>query len=195
MWNVWAVDCRLGGGRGPPQWKSGEEREREAIYVNPFVGSRRCRKMCPILQYRQSNLYLTDRKETMTIYPHSTPCLQIRPSLVHPFLPQDLYVPCKARASCYFSINLVKFYEVWLQSNLICRVNKNKGSILLRDQDGRENETTYCLFESFKYNHVALLISHSSPTLFSIDHAAHRSSPYSRMPHLNIPPSIICMWA
>ena len=32
-----------------------------------------------ILQYRPSDLYLTDRKETMEI-------LQIRPSLIHPFL-------------------------------------------------------------------------------------------------------------
>src|SRR3954462_3616039 len=75
-------------------------REREAIYVNPFVGSRRCRKMCPILQYRPSDLYLTDRKETMTIYSHSSPHLQIRLYLVHPFLPQDLDLPCNARASC-----------------------------------------------------------------------------------------------
>ena len=74
--------------------------ERGAIYVNPFVGSRRCRKMCPILQYRPSDLYLTDRKETMTIYPHSSPHLQIRPYLIHPFLPQDLDFPCNARASC-----------------------------------------------------------------------------------------------
>ena len=42
-----------------------------------------------ILQYRLSDLYLTDRKETMTIYPHSSPHLQIWPSLVHPFLSQD----------------------------------------------------------------------------------------------------------
>ena len=53
-----------------------------------------------ILQYRPSDLYLTDRKETMTIYQHSSPHLQIRPSLVHPFLPQDLDLPCNARASC-----------------------------------------------------------------------------------------------
>ena len=53
-----------------------------------------------ILQYRPSDLYLTDRNETMAIYPHSSPHLQIRPSLVHPFLPQDLDVPCNARASC-----------------------------------------------------------------------------------------------
>ena len=52
-----------------------------------------------ILQYRPSDLYLTDRKETMAIYLHSSPHLQIRPSLVHPFLPQDLDVPCNARAS------------------------------------------------------------------------------------------------
>ena len=53
-----------------------------------------------ILQCRSSDLYLTDRKENMAIYPHSSPHLQIRPSLVHPFLPQDLDVPCNARASC-----------------------------------------------------------------------------------------------
>ena len=49
-----------------------------------------------ILQYRPSDLYLTDRKETMTIlpkmYPHTSPHLQIRPSLVHPFLSQDKLV-------------------------------------------------------------------------------------------------------
>ena len=39
-----------------------------------------------------------------------------------------------------------------------------------------------------------LLISHSSPTLFSIDHVALQSSPSSRMPHLNILPSIIRMY-
>ena len=49
-----------------------------------------------ILQYRQSDQYLMGRMETMTIYPHSSPHLQIRTSLVHPFLPQDLDVPCKA---------------------------------------------------------------------------------------------------
>ena len=70
-----------------------------------------------------------------------------------------------------------------------------RGSILLRDQDGRENETTCCLFEPFKYNNAALLISHSSPTLFSINHATLRSSPSSHMRHWNIPPSIIRMWA
>ena len=53
-----------------------------------------------ILQYRSSDLYLTDRKENMAIYPHSSPHLQIRPSLIHPFLPQDLDVPCNAQASC-----------------------------------------------------------------------------------------------
>ena len=64
-----------------------------------------------ILQYRPSDLYLTDRKETMAIlqkmYPHTSPHLQIRPSLVHPFLSQDklviqmhLDVTCNARASC-----------------------------------------------------------------------------------------------
>ena len=60
-----------------------------------------------ILQYRPSDLYLTDTKETMAIYPHFSPDLQIRPSLVHPFLPQDklfiqmhLDVPCNAWASC-----------------------------------------------------------------------------------------------
>ena len=63
-----------------------------------------------ILQYRPSDLYLTDRKETMTIlpkmYPHTSPHLQIRPSLIHPFLSQDklviqmhLVVTCNARAS------------------------------------------------------------------------------------------------
>ena len=52
-----------------------------------------------ILQYRPSDLYLTDRKETMTIYPHSSPHLPTRPSIVHPFLPQDLDLPCNARAS------------------------------------------------------------------------------------------------
>ena len=51
----------------------------------------------PILQYRLSDLYLTDRKENMAIYPHSSPHLQIRPSLVHPFLPQDLDVPLLVR--------------------------------------------------------------------------------------------------
>ena len=61
-----------------------------------------------ILQYRPSDLYLTDRKETMEIfqkrYPHTSPHLQIRPSLIHPFLSQDklliqmhLDVPCNAR--------------------------------------------------------------------------------------------------
>ena len=53
-----------------------------------------------ILQYRLSALNLTDRKETMTIYPHSTPHLRIRPSLIHPFLPQDLDVLWNTRASC-----------------------------------------------------------------------------------------------
>ena len=53
-----------------------------------------------ILQCRSFNLYPRDRKENMEIYPHSSPHLQIRPSLVHPFLPQDLDVPCNARASC-----------------------------------------------------------------------------------------------
>ena len=52
-----------------------------------------------IVQYRPTDLYLTDRKETMTIYPHSSPHLQVRLSLVHPFLPQDLDLPCNARAS------------------------------------------------------------------------------------------------
>ena len=46
-----------------------------------------------MLQYRSFDLYLTDRKETMAIFPHSSPHLQIRSSLVHPFLPQDLDVP------------------------------------------------------------------------------------------------------
>ena len=53
-----------------------------------------------ILQCRSSYLYLTDRKENMAIYPHSSPHLHIRPSLLHPFLPQDLDVPCNARTSC-----------------------------------------------------------------------------------------------
>ena len=51
------------------------------------------------LQYRPSDLYLTDMKESMAIYPHFSPHMQIRPSLVHPFLPQDLDVPGKAGAS------------------------------------------------------------------------------------------------
>ena len=41
--------------------------------------------VCAILQYRPSDLYLTDMKETMTIlqkYPHVSPRSQIRPSLV-----------------------------------------------------------------------------------------------------------------
>ena len=41
-----------------------------------------------ILQCRSSDLYLMDRKENMAIYPHSSPHLQIRPCLVHPYLPQ-----------------------------------------------------------------------------------------------------------
>ena len=53
-----------------------------------------------ILQYRPSDLYLTGRKETMAIYPHSSPNLQIRPFLIRPLLPQDLDVPCNAWASC-----------------------------------------------------------------------------------------------
>ena len=53
-----------------------------------------------ILQYRSSDLYLTDRKENIAIYPHSSPHLQIRPSLVHPFLARDFDVPCNAWASC-----------------------------------------------------------------------------------------------
>ena len=60
-----------------------------------------------ILQYRPSDLYLTDRKETMKNYPHSSPHLKIRLSLVHPFLPQDklliqmhLDVSCNTWASC-----------------------------------------------------------------------------------------------
>ena len=66
-----------------------------------------------ILQYRLSDLYLTDRKETMAIlqkiYPQPSPRSQIRPSLVHAFLSQDklliqmhLDVPCKARAASLF---------------------------------------------------------------------------------------------
>ena len=63
-----------------------------------------------ILQYRPSDLYLTDRKEKWKFckkIPTLTQHLQIRPSLVHPFLPQDklliqmhLDVPCNAWASC-----------------------------------------------------------------------------------------------
>ena len=62
-----------------------------------------------ILQYRPSDLYLMDMKETgnfAKIYPHVSPCSQIRPSLVQPFLSQDklliqmhLDVPCNARAA------------------------------------------------------------------------------------------------
>ena len=65
----------------------------------------------PILQYRPPiyirrigrKLWQFCKKK----YPHPSPHLQIRPSLVHPFLPQDklcmqmhLDVPCNARASC-----------------------------------------------------------------------------------------------
>ena len=64
-----------------------------------------------ILQYRPSDLYLTNRKENYgnfaKRYPHPSPLSQIRPSLVHSFLSQDklliqmhLDVPCNARASC-----------------------------------------------------------------------------------------------
>jgi len=63
-----------------------------------------------ILQYKPSVLYLTDRKEKWKFckkIPTPTQHLQIRPSLVHPFLPQDrlliqmhLDVPCNAWASC-----------------------------------------------------------------------------------------------
>ena len=63
-----------------------------------------------ILQYRPSDLYLTDRKETngnfSKIYPYPSPDLQKRPSLVHPFLPQDKLLiqmhldACNAWASC-----------------------------------------------------------------------------------------------
>ena len=67
------------------------------VYIKSKVGDD---GVPAILQYNPSDLYLTDRKETMTIYPHSSPHLQIRPSLVHPFLPQDLDVPFNARASC-----------------------------------------------------------------------------------------------
>ena len=62
------------------------------------------------LQYRPSDLYLTDRKETngnfAKRYPYPSPDLQIRPSLVHPFLPQDKLLiqmhldACNAWASC-----------------------------------------------------------------------------------------------
>ena len=62
------------------------------------------------LQYRPSDLYLTDRKERngnfAKRYPYPSPDLQIRPSLVHPFLPQDKLLiqmhldACNAWASC-----------------------------------------------------------------------------------------------
>ena len=62
------------------------------------------------LQYRSSDLYLTDRKETngnfAKRYPYPSPDLQIRSSLVHPFLPQDKLLiqmhldACNAWASC-----------------------------------------------------------------------------------------------
>ena len=48
----------------------------------------------------------------MTIYPHSSPHLQIRLSLVHPFLPQDLDLPCNARASCQYSYNMYIIVKV-----------------------------------------------------------------------------------
>ena len=59
---------------------------------------------------RPSDLYLTDRKETngnfAKRYPYPSPDLQIRHSLVHPFLPQDKLLiqmhldACNAWASC-----------------------------------------------------------------------------------------------
>ena len=60
-----------------------------------------------ILQYRSSDLYLMDRKETMAILQKDTDTPLHRPCLIHPFLPQDKLlmqmhrdVPCNARASC-----------------------------------------------------------------------------------------------
>ena len=63
-----------------------------------------------ILQYRPSDLYPVDRKETVAILQkdtHTPLHLQISHSLVHPFLPQDklivqmhLDVPCIAWGSC-----------------------------------------------------------------------------------------------
>ena len=47
----------------------------------------------------------------MTIYSHSSPHFQLRPSLVHPFLPQDLDLPCNAQASCYYSYNILYYCE------------------------------------------------------------------------------------
>ena len=55
----------------------------------------------------------------------------------------------------------------------------------------RPIETTYCLFEPFKYNHVAFAYF----SFLSNDHVALWSSPSSSMPHLNILQSIIRMWA
>ena len=57
-------------------------------YKKSIVGDDR---VFAILQYRPSDLYLTDRNETMAILQKDThtPQLQIRSSLVHPFLPQD----------------------------------------------------------------------------------------------------------
>ena len=77
-------------------------------YVSTLIKSRVGDDGVPaILQYRSSDLYLMDRKEIITMCPHSSPHLQIRPSFIHPFLPQDkliiqmnLHVSCNARASC-----------------------------------------------------------------------------------------------
>ena len=48
----------------------------------------------------------------MAIYPHSSPHLQIRPSLIHPFLRQYLDIPCNARASCQYSYNMYIIVKV-----------------------------------------------------------------------------------
>ena len=63
--------------------------------------------MPAMLEYRPYDLYMTDRKETMAILQkgtHTSPHLQIRPSLVHPLLSEDklviqmhLDVTCNAR--------------------------------------------------------------------------------------------------
>ena len=89
--------CRMAGTRSSPTM----------LFISVRIKNRVGDDGVPaILQYRPSELYLTDRKETMTIlkrYPHTSP-LQIRPSLIHPFLSQDklliqmhLDVPCNAQ--------------------------------------------------------------------------------------------------
>ena len=83
--------------RRPQAGKSGDPVPRTPTGIKNRVGDD---GGSAILQCRSSDLYLTDRKENMAISPHSSPHLQIRPSLVHPFLPQDLDVSCNARASC-----------------------------------------------------------------------------------------------